>query len=258
VIRTSPTNGTIQYRIQNGYELDEIHDVSISSVANDQALVYESATSLWKNKAFSAITSFLSAVRGTALTGLSTATSTIIDATDTVLSAFGKLQAQLNSVTGATLVPVKNNTIISYSGGTAEVKLFSVKIPAGTFQSNDQFFYWLKLGQSPFNSQTKTMRIYFNTSDAIGGIQVYTFIINNTTMQYIHSDRRMILQNSLSSQRILTTAGSYMLETANNTSTPSTTTAVNFAIDQWFVLSAQQQVSTDTTIVYAIGSQITR
>ena len=55
VTRTSPTNGTIIYRIQNGYELDEIHDVAIASKANNDLLVYESATSLWKNKTFSAI-----------------------------------------------------------------------------------------------------------------------------------------------------------------------------------------------------------
>tara|TARA_R110000868_G_scaffold206385_1_gene455128 strand:- start:1365 stop:3071 length:1707 start_codon:yes stop_codon:yes gene_type:complete len=53
VVRTSPTNGTIVYRIQNGYELDEIHDVAIASVANNDVLQYDSATSLWKNRAIS-------------------------------------------------------------------------------------------------------------------------------------------------------------------------------------------------------------
>jgi hypothetical protein len=50
VVRTSPTNGTIVYRIQNGYELEELHDVSISSLANNDVLQYESSTQLWKNK----------------------------------------------------------------------------------------------------------------------------------------------------------------------------------------------------------------
>jgi hypothetical protein len=53
VVRTSPTNGTIVYRIQNGYELDEIHDVAISSVANNDLIQYDSATSLWKNETLS-------------------------------------------------------------------------------------------------------------------------------------------------------------------------------------------------------------
>ena len=50
VTRSHPTMGQIEVQIQNGYELNEIHDVAISSVANNQTLVYESATTLWKNK----------------------------------------------------------------------------------------------------------------------------------------------------------------------------------------------------------------
>ena len=49
VVRTHPTLGTIVYRIQNGYEIDELHDVAISSPTNGQILQFESATSLWKN-----------------------------------------------------------------------------------------------------------------------------------------------------------------------------------------------------------------
>jgi hypothetical protein len=55
VTRTSPTNGTIVYRIQNGYELYELHDVAINGKANNDLLVYESSTNLWKNKTISAI-----------------------------------------------------------------------------------------------------------------------------------------------------------------------------------------------------------
>ena len=51
VVRTSPTLGTIVYRIQNGYELEELHNVAISSVTNNDILQYETSTSLWKNKA---------------------------------------------------------------------------------------------------------------------------------------------------------------------------------------------------------------
>ena len=43
-------NGKIYVKIMNGWELDELHNVYISSVANNEALIYESATQLWKNK----------------------------------------------------------------------------------------------------------------------------------------------------------------------------------------------------------------
>ena len=49
---TTASNGSagrLYVRVQNGYEMDEIHDVAISSPTNGQTLTYESATSLWKN-----------------------------------------------------------------------------------------------------------------------------------------------------------------------------------------------------------------
>lgn len=50
VTRSQNTNGRILYAIQNGYEIEELHNVLINSVANNDILQYESATSLWKNK----------------------------------------------------------------------------------------------------------------------------------------------------------------------------------------------------------------
>jgi hypothetical protein len=55
VTRSHPTQGQIEVKIQNGYELDEIHDVAISSLANNQGLFYESATDLWKNKTIATV-----------------------------------------------------------------------------------------------------------------------------------------------------------------------------------------------------------
>lgn len=57
VTRSHPTLGQIEVGIQNGYELEEIHDVSLSSEANNQILTYESATQLWKNKNLNQIVS---------------------------------------------------------------------------------------------------------------------------------------------------------------------------------------------------------
>jgi hypothetical protein len=55
VIRAHPTHGTILVAVQNGYELHELHDVALSSEANNDLLAYESSTDLWKNKTFSAL-----------------------------------------------------------------------------------------------------------------------------------------------------------------------------------------------------------
>jgi hypothetical protein len=55
VTRAHPTLGQIEVKIQNGYELNEIHDVAISSLANNDGLFYESATDLWKNKSIATV-----------------------------------------------------------------------------------------------------------------------------------------------------------------------------------------------------------
>jgi hypothetical protein len=55
VVRAHPTQGVILVAVQNGYELDELHDVAIASKANNNLLAYESSTNLWKNKTYSAL-----------------------------------------------------------------------------------------------------------------------------------------------------------------------------------------------------------
>lgn len=67
VTRASATVGEILVKVQNGFELDELHDVLITSKANGDLLQYESATGLWKNKAQSTLTVAPSQVTGTAV-----------------------------------------------------------------------------------------------------------------------------------------------------------------------------------------------
>jgi ribosomal protein L35AE/L33A len=48
VTRSHVNQGSIEVRIQNGYELDEIHNVSAQSPSNGQVLIYNESTSLWE------------------------------------------------------------------------------------------------------------------------------------------------------------------------------------------------------------------
>jgi mRNA-degrading endonuclease toxin of MazEF toxin-antitoxin module len=52
VVRSHPTQGVIEVKIQNGYELDEIHDVAAQTPVNRDLLMYNSATQLWQNTSF--------------------------------------------------------------------------------------------------------------------------------------------------------------------------------------------------------------
>jgi len=51
---TTASNGSagrMYVRVQNGYELDEIHDVKIATPLNNQGIFYNNSNTLWENKA---------------------------------------------------------------------------------------------------------------------------------------------------------------------------------------------------------------
>jgi hypothetical protein len=53
VEKANAGNGQIYVRVQNGYELDELHNVSAQSPTNGQTIVYNSSTSLWEKNTVS-------------------------------------------------------------------------------------------------------------------------------------------------------------------------------------------------------------
>jgi ribosomal protein L35AE/L33A len=53
VVRKHASTGSILVKIQNGFELDEIHDLAIVTPQDKDIIQYDSATELWKNKVLS-------------------------------------------------------------------------------------------------------------------------------------------------------------------------------------------------------------
>jgi hypothetical protein len=50
VARANNGNGQLYVKVQNGFELNEIHDVKITGLANNDFLIYNSGSGLWGNK----------------------------------------------------------------------------------------------------------------------------------------------------------------------------------------------------------------
>jgi hypothetical protein len=50
VVRAHPTQGSIEVKIQNGYELDELHDVIAQTPSNNDGIFYNSTSTKWENK----------------------------------------------------------------------------------------------------------------------------------------------------------------------------------------------------------------
>lgn len=45
-----PSQGKLFVKVQNGYEMDELHDVAVQTPSNNDGLFYNTSTSLWENK----------------------------------------------------------------------------------------------------------------------------------------------------------------------------------------------------------------
>ena len=116
VVRSHPTLGTILVAVQNGYELEELHNVSITSPTNGQVLKYNSSTNLWVNGtdssgvAWGAITGTLSSQ-----TDLQTALNAKYDASNP--SGFitsSALTPYLTSATAASTYLTQSNAASTY------------------------------------------------------------------------------------------------------------------------------------------------
>lgn len=51
-LKSNASSGQIFVNPQNGYEIDELHNVNISNVSNNDVLLYDSSASYWKNTNF--------------------------------------------------------------------------------------------------------------------------------------------------------------------------------------------------------------
>jgi hypothetical protein len=58
VVKSHPSTGIISVKIQNGYELDELHDVSAQSPANNDGIFFNTTTSLWEKKSIATVLGF--------------------------------------------------------------------------------------------------------------------------------------------------------------------------------------------------------
>ena len=68
VVRSHPTMGVIEVKIQNGYELDELHNVAAQSPSNNDGIFYNTTTSLWEKKSIATALGFTPVTNARTLT----------------------------------------------------------------------------------------------------------------------------------------------------------------------------------------------
>lgn len=135
VVYAHATQGTIFVKVNNGYELDELHNVNITSEANEDFLQYESSTQLWKNVqlTFALIISKLgfTPYNATNPSGYQTASQvqTIADAkiVQTIINGVTTTAPSQDAVFDALALKANDNAVVHVTGAEtiAGVKTFS-------------------------------------------------------------------------------------------------------------------------------------
>jgi len=104
-----PTQGKLFVKVQNGYELDEIHNVSAQSPSNGQTIIYNATTSLWEKANLTAGTG-ISVTNGAGSITLANTGVTSVTATSPVASSGG--------TTPVISMPAANGTTDGYLTST--------------------------------------------------------------------------------------------------------------------------------------------
>jgi len=278
VIYSHVNNGSIFVKVDNGYELDELHNVAINgSLANNDLLQYESSTSLWKNKTLSAAGIQATITAGTTsqyfrgdktfqtLDKTAVGLGNVDDTSDANKPVSTDTQTALNlkanlaspNFTGTVVLP-KTTTINTFSpvlivakdtvpsssitGTTSETIFKSYLIPANTYSANDllkiPLFETTKLGTS-----AATIKIYTNTTNSLSGaVQIarYAYGVNTILAKIL---RNFTLNGGQLSGLAFNTSA--LTDISANTAVNGTT-SFNPAVDNYIITTGQLTLSTET------------
>jgi hypothetical protein len=120
VTKKSAGDGHVFVKVQNGYELEELHNVQIINPTNNQVLAYDSATQLWKN-AVNAPDGVTSITATAPLTGGTITSTGSIGLDQTALSITKSQVSDFTSgtVTSASTAQQAGTAVYAVNSGTA-------------------------------------------------------------------------------------------------------------------------------------------
>ena len=117
-------NGKIYVKIMNGWELDELHNVYINTgtLANNDALIYESSTQLWKNKTIATALGFTPENVANKSDSFTLSSST----------TYASTKALVDGLNANQIVIAKTPTTVVFTGVVTERCFLVIPLPVGT------------------------------------------------------------------------------------------------------------------------------
>jgi len=238
VVRTSPTNGTIQYRVQNGYELDELHDVQVTSAANNDYLYRDTSVSpaQWKSRQLTAARITDATTVGQALVKLTNPSAISYLRINADNSVTAITTAQLKAAVGDSL-PYGTMILTTIPLGSSGTPTLRYAAPVGTVAtildanvSNRQFTI-------PITGTIKNLYVTTSTQQSATGSLIVSINKNGTTsapsVTFTNADG-IGATKSDTSNTLSVTAGDKIAITFSNAATVASCTivSVSFIIER--------------------------
>jgi hypothetical protein len=226
VERANTGNGQIYVHVQNGFQLDELSDVDITTVtpANNDFLVYTTGTNnLWKNRSL-----------GNVLGG---STSQYVRGNGTLATFPLLIYKDLNNQTAVT-------------GNTNNNKVVSVLIPANTITVGNIIEFKARLGKTG-GAGFMTLRIYANTADSIvtpAPTLLMSSSTNNINQTYQAIDRNAIVKSATVTQTLQSIATSVQND-AVVAQASLTNSNIDWTVNQYLIFAIQNGANGDSTVL---------
>lgn len=231
VTKVSAGSGEIFVKVQNGFELNEIHDVDLKTTTpiNGHLLGYDGT--LWVNKTIAGWLGFTPENVANKSDSYTASSSTTYASTKALVDGLAKKQNALG------FTPFKwidtSNTL--HTGTLSETILATAYIPGGTFNLSDVMNYVGRYTKAT-SVTTMTFRIRINTTNTLTGatqIMIYTFVAANT---FITVSRTFDIFNGFISGY---NVASSIQNDVTPTNTVGTSTAYNPANDLYMFFTVQ-------------------
>ena len=240
ITRAHPTLGQIEVKIQNGYELDELHDVSAQNPANNDIIAYNTSSGLWEKKSIATTlgytpvsgtgtANYLPKFTGTTAIGNSLVydNGTSVGIGTTTLPSIYKLvvNGALNTLGGYVMQDDSGNFAVYSSDGL---------ISTGGFSFNRY------LGVLIHSSNTNPIKFQINGGELMRMFSSKNISINTT----VDAGYRLDVNGTARIQNALTLSGSVtgVGNLSNYTVTASAGSAISKKITSTLVASANSDV----------------
>ncbi len=275
VVTTSSNGaaGRMYVRVQNGYELQELHNVQAQSPSLNDTLWYDSTVSpgQWKTASIPTIIGYTPAnIASPTFTGTVTTPAiivssetasrvAIIDGSKNVKSAdtatypsltelsYGKgvtsaIQTQLNA---RCQILYNAPSQITHTGTTAKTILLSFLIPANTFTNGD-FLNFSAMVTKAANISTTLHTIEINTTNTLSGSTLVAQASFNTTNLFMRFKREFVLNGGNMFSYTFGTATVPNDQTINYASVGASTYTYNLAADLYLFVTCTLANATDS------------